>query len=81
MLALFFLALHPALEGLRAILPPDEHTVAYLDDIYIVCEQGQVVSVTARANGILQRICHIDISLGKLAVGTKKVTNPNLAPN
>ena len=38
MLALFSLALHPALEVIQADLPENAFLIAYLDDIYFVCE-------------------------------------------
>ena len=41
--ALFCLALHPALERMRATLPPQCHILAYLDDIYIVSDRVRLL--------------------------------------
>ena len=65
--ALFCLALHPALEQLRAELPVNSHLIAYLDDIYIVCDKDDVVNVLERTRHVLNQVCHININLGKLA--------------
>eukprot|EP00959_Pyramimonas_sp_CCMP1952_P398918 8359332-Pyramimonas_sp.AAC.1 len=35
---LFCLALHPALQAIRARLRPGSEIVAYLNDVYIVCD-------------------------------------------
>eukprot|EP00959_Pyramimonas_sp_CCMP1952_P055690 1163880-Pyramimonas_sp.AAC.1 len=40
--ALFCLALHDALEELRRMLPPGTEAIMYLDDIYILCDPGEL---------------------------------------
>eukprot|EP00959_Pyramimonas_sp_CCMP1952_P101462 2122694-Pyramimonas_sp.AAC.1 len=43
--ALFCLALHTALEQIKAALPEGAEVVAYLDDIYIVCDPMDVAHI------------------------------------
>ena len=74
--ALFCLALHPALEHLREVLPENATVVAYLDDLYVFCEKSEVCNVLEAAQADLQRICHIDTNLGKLAVWGKNYSDP-----
>ena len=43
--ALFCLALHTALDRVQAALPQGAHILAYLDDIYVVCDPGDVADI------------------------------------
>ena len=72
--ALFCLALHPALEQLRAELPANCHLIAYLDDIYIVCDRDEVVDVLERTRNVLRQVCRINVNLGKLAAWSQTPT-------
>ena len=69
---LFCLALQPALEQISASLPGGCHVIAYLDDIYLVCDRDQVANVFADVRATLHNICHIDINMGKLAAWSKE---------
>merc|ERR1711966_578252 len=63
---LFCLALHPALRYIRDDLPPGAEIVAYLDDIYIVCDPTDVAYVLHVVKDKLLHTCHIDVHMGKL---------------
>ena len=69
--ALFSLALHPALQHIKASLPQGSHVLAYLDDIYIVCDRDDVAESLRMAQHVLSDVCHIDINSGKLAAWSK----------
>ena len=69
--ALFCLALDPALRQVRARLPPGAEIVAYLDDIYIICNPEHVANIFDDVRLTLQSVCHIDVNLGKLAAWSK----------
>ena len=71
--ALFCLALKPASEAIRARLPQGAWVVSYLDDIYIVCDPSDAHTIFCSTRETLQRICHINVNLGKLAVWSKDV--------
>ena len=75
--ALFCLALHPALERLRAALPDGAEAMAYLDDIYIICDWGNVSHILTQTRQILSEVCHIDVNIGKLAAWSR---NPAPCP-
>ena len=45
--ALFALGQHRALVAVRERLRPDEHLLAFLDDVYIVCRPDRVVHIHA----------------------------------
>ena len=66
--ALFCLALRPALQHIHARLPPGAEIIAYLDDIYVVCNPDEVEYVLALAESTLQTTCSIDVNMGKLAI-------------
>ena len=74
--ALFCLALHPAMEELRAAIPENATLIAYLDDLYIVCDHADVVNTIILARDVLHRVCHIDINVGKLAAWSKAASDP-----
>ena len=74
--ALFSLALQPALERIRALLPQACHVLAYLDDIYAVCNKGDVVECLRIVGTVLRETCHIDVNIGKLAASSKEVSPP-----
>ena len=40
--------------------------IAYLDDIYIVCEPEDAALIFRMVEDVLFRVCHIDINHGKL---------------
>ena len=65
--ALFCLALHSALEQVKAALPQGAEVVAYLDDIYIVCNPTDVAEIYDMVQTTLRNTCHIDVNVGKLA--------------
>jgi len=71
--ALFCLALKPALDSVRALLPEGAIIVAYLDDIYVVCDPSDAYTIFGSVRDELRRICHIDVNLGKLAVWSKEM--------
>ena len=73
--ALFCLALHSALEQIKADLPAGAEVIAYLDDIYVVCDPADVANVYDVIRATLRRTCHIDVNIGKLAAWSKN-TNP-----
>ena len=74
--ALFCLALKPALDAIRAHLPPGAFIVAFLDDIYVVCDAVDVHEIFCYARDTLQEVCHIDVNLGKLAAWSKNLQPP-----
>ena len=74
--ALFSLALHPALEIIRADLPENAFLIAYLDDIYVVCDSCDAVDCLRCVRNTLSRVCHIDVNLGKLAAWSKHICGP-----
>ena len=74
--ALFCLALHPALEQIRNLLPNDAFLIAYLDDIYVVCECMDVNHCVEVVRNTLLRVCHIDTNVGKLAAWCKNRSHP-----
>ena len=65
--ALFCLALRRALREIQEHLPPGALAVAYLDDIYVVCLRDHTHHCYTVVRDILERTCHIDVNLGKLA--------------
>jgi len=73
--ALFCLALKTALQEIEEGLPDGAVVMAYLDDIYVVCEPDDAALVFHRIREILARVCHIDVNLGKLA-GWSKAARP-----
>ena len=58
------------------MLPDNATIVAYLDDLYVFCDKSEVCNVIEAAQADLQRICHIDTNLGKLAVWGKNYSDP-----
>ena len=50
------------------------HILAYLDDIYIVCDKDAVVNILADTRAILHDVCHIDVNLGKLVAWSRTVS-------
>ena len=65
--ALFCLALPPAMVQISEAWPEGASAAPYLDDIYIFCEREDVVNLLGSVQEILSRVCHIDVSIGKLA--------------
>eukprot|EP00973_Karenia_brevis_P048052 6668348-Karenia_brevis.AAC.1 len=51
--ALFCLALHPAMQRIRALIPQDAIVIAYLDDIYIVCEPTDAGNILRQTRTVL----------------------------
>ena len=74
--ALFCLALDPALRQVRARSPAGAEFLAYLDDIYIICNRDDVATIFDDVQLTLQNVCHIDVNLGKLAAWSKRA-NPS----
>ena len=72
MQASFCLARHLALQQIQAALPDDAFIAAYLDDIYTVCNHGDVNAILLTARDILARVCHI----GKLAAWCRSICEP-----
>ena len=68
--------MHPALQRLRTLLPQDAHILAYLDDIYVVCERAEVVECLRTDKAVLSDTCHIDVNIGKLAAWSKEASPP-----
>ena len=48
-----------------------------MEYIYIVCDYLHVNGALATARDSLQRICHIDMNVGKLAAWCKNVVEPS----
>jgi len=71
--ALFSIALHPALLRMQARMPANVSIIAYLDDIYIICDPEDAEDCLRIAGECLRDICHIDINAGKLAAWSKRV--------
>ena len=71
--ALFCLALHPALQRIKALLPQDATIIAYLDDIYIICDGSDTAEILQQSDTVLGQLCHIDVNVGKLAAWSKTV--------
>ena len=69
--ALFCLALRRALQEIKEGLPEGSTILAYLDDIYVVCDRADTAAIFARMQEILARTCHIDVNLDKLAAWSK----------
>ena len=63
--SLFRLALHPALQRIRARLPPGAEVIAYLDDIYIFSQPQDAVHIYDHVQTSLAEVCHIDVNLGR----------------
>ena len=63
--ALFALGQHRALVAVRERLRPDEHLLAFLDDIYIVCRPDRVVHIHAMLRAHLCHHARIQIHQGK----------------
>ena len=63
--ALYALAQHGALEVARAQLLPGETLLAYLDDVYILCQPGRAVEAFRAVTTALQDFAGIDANLGK----------------
>ena len=51
--ALFCLALHPALLDIRATIPANADIIAYLDDLYIVCDAADAAAILRRVRVVL----------------------------
>eukprot|EP00959_Pyramimonas_sp_CCMP1952_P264118 5522848-Pyramimonas_sp.AAC.1 len=66
--ALFCLALHAALCRIRDHLPPGAEILAYLDDIYAVCDPDEITPILHDVREELLRACCIDLNMGKPAV-------------
>eukprot|EP00959_Pyramimonas_sp_CCMP1952_P253359 5293487-Pyramimonas_sp.AAC.1 len=66
--ALFCLAINIALRRINERLPPGAEVLAYLDDIYVICDPGEVAHVMATVRNDLSTSCHIDVNVGKLAI-------------
>ena len=69
--ALFCLALHSALEHIKSGLPEGAEIVAYLDDIYVVCNPDDVANIYDAVRTTLRDRCRIDVNIGKLAAWSK----------
>ena len=54
------------------MLPSGALVFAYLDDIYVVCRPEAVRDCFGIVQEVLQRVCHIDIHLGKLAAWSRQ---------
>ena len=66
--ALFCLALHAALGRIRDNLPPGAEIIAYLDDIYVLCDPNDTTPILHYVADELLRTCNIDVNMGKLAI-------------
>eukprot|EP00959_Pyramimonas_sp_CCMP1952_P253762 5301503-Pyramimonas_sp.AAC.1 len=62
------LALHDVLEELRRMLPLGAEAIAYLDDIYMLCDPDETNGALELVTHILWNRRHVDINIGKLAV-------------
>eukprot|EP00973_Karenia_brevis_P018177 2496574-Karenia_brevis.AAC.1 len=69
--ALFSLAMRPALQEIQDRLPDGACVVAYLDDVYVICKPAETAEAYETVREVLQRVCHIDVNLGKLAAWSK----------
>lgn len=50
--------------------------LAYLDDLYLVCDRSNAALLFHRVREILGRVCHIDANLGKLVAWSKARSPP-----
>eukprot|EP00959_Pyramimonas_sp_CCMP1952_P279429 5842015-Pyramimonas_sp.AAC.1 len=75
--ALFCLALKPALQRVRDDLPQGAEMIAYLDDIYVICNRDDVTTIYDHVRTTLVEICHVDVNIGKPAAWSK---NHNACP-
>ena len=66
--ALFCLALHIALNHIHTRLPRGAYVLAYLDDIYVVCEPDDVANIYDLVQTTLRDTCHIDVNIGNPAI-------------
>ena len=64
--ALFYLALKPALSEINARLFEECFAIAFFDYIYVISDLERAIAYDI-TNEILQRTCHIDVNVGKLA--------------
>ena len=68
---LFCIALHPALTEIRRRLPPGAEIIAYLDDLYVVCNPTDAPYILHDVQTILRDVCRIDVHTGILAIRGK----------
>ena len=66
--ALFCLGLHQALRRIQSALPPGADILAYLDDVYVVCDPDEVDHILQITRHELLTSCHINVNIGKLAI-------------
>jgi len=65
--ALFCLAMRGALIEIQSRLPENAFVVAYLDDVYIICNRGDAHGCYGIVQEVLRNRCHIDVNEAKLA--------------
>ena len=74
--ALFALGQHRALVAVRERLLPDEHLLAFHDDVYIVCRPDRVVPIHALLRAQLWHHARIQIHQGKTQVWNRGGVEP-----
>ena len=47
-----------------------------MDDIYVICDKSDVMDILGATTDTLQRVCHIDVNVGKLAAWSKSPSEP-----
>ena len=72
---MFCLALKGALLEVQGALPEGALVMAYLDDIYIVCEPADTALIFHMVQEVLAHVCHVDVNLGKLVAWSKQATD------
>ena len=72
--ALYCLATHAALVEIQNRLPPGAILVAYLDDLYVVCDPTDAAYALDIVSVVLKAKCNVDVDHGKLAAWCKNPT-------
>ena len=65
--ALFCLAMKRALVEIQSRRPRNALVVAYLDDVYVVCDRNDAHLCYGIVRDVLRNHCHIDVNEAKLA--------------
>ena len=60
------------MDEIEQALPEGALVIAYLDDIYVVCEPKDTALIFRTVEAVLARVCHIDVNLGKLSAWSKE---------
>jgi hypothetical protein len=74
--ALFAMGQHPALMATRANLGPNEHLLAFLDDIYVICEPDRAAPIFEDLSNNLLLHCGISVHQGKTKIWNRGGVTP-----